>query len=64
MNTALPFVDKMYIFITNLKSFRASASLKMDDEQETYKMWKVNPRSLYEQPMLYVPNKISRCAKP
>ena len=46
MNTALPFVDKMYIFITNLKSFRASASSGMDDEQETYKMWKANPRSL------------------
>ena len=48
MNTALPFVDKMYIFITNLKSFRASASFRMDDEQETYKMWKVNPRSFYD----------------
>ena len=64
MNTALPFVDKMYIFITNLKSFREPASLRMDDEQETYKMWKVNPRSLYELPMLHVPQIISRCAKP
>ena len=64
MNTALPFVDKMYIFITNLKSFRASASFRMDDEQETYKMWKVNPRSLYESSMLHVSQLISRCAKP
>ena len=46
MNTALPFVDKMYIFITNLKSFRAYTSIRMDDEQETYKMWKANPRYL------------------
>ena len=48
MNTALPFVVKMYIFLTNLKSFRASTSFRMDDEQETYKMWKANPRSLKE----------------
>ena len=64
MNTALPFVDKMYIFITNLKSFRASTSFRMDDEQETYKMWKANPRSLKEYSMLHVSQIISRCAKP
>merc|ERR1712013_678797 len=31
----------LHSLITLLKSFRASASFRMDDEQETYKMWKV-----------------------
>ena len=32
---------KVYVFITNLSAPESLFGLTMDDEQETYKMWKV-----------------------
>ena len=32
---------KVYVFITNLSASESLLGLIMDDEQETYKMWKV-----------------------
>ena len=32
---------KIYVFITNLSASESLLCLTMDDEQETYKMWKV-----------------------